>query len=98
MANMFSLGLKGTLDGNHARNHTGSLGSGPGPSTQLNESTTTESWVDSQQASTSSSSSQSMFPGSVTYGHHDYLHDSKCTEQSEPEFDFSTNDFHFPST
>jgi hypothetical protein len=92
MANMFSSGSMGTIGGNQAINHAGSLGSGP--STQLDESTTIESWVHSQQASTSSSSSnqpESAFPGPVTYS-------SRRPNDSESEFNVSSPyDFHFPS-
>jgi hypothetical protein len=83
MLNPGSMGVGGIRAMNHAL--AGSVQSGP--STQLSGSTT-ESWVHSQQASASSSSSShaGAFPGLATCSP-DHLHDS--------EFNFSANDFHF---
>ena len=77
MANMFASGSMGAVGGVRAANHVGS-----GPST-LDGSTTTESWVNSQQqASTSSGSSQSGRMGVLP----------------SSEFNFPADDFCFPSS
>jgi hypothetical protein len=85
MATMFASGSSrtGGVGGIHATNPAES-----GPST-LDGSTSTASWVHSQrQVSTSSSGSQmGALPSLVTPGR---LHDS--------DFNFSTNDFRFPSS
>lgn len=81
VANMFASGSMGTAGGIHAANHVESELS------TLDGSTTTESWVHSQQqvSAPSSSNSQSSQMG-VLPG----LANSK--------FNFSTNDLHFPSS
>ena len=89
MANIFTLGrsatapMGGTCSTNLAE---------PGPSTQLggSGSTTTESWVHSQQQASmsSGSGSESSQTGALP----------GLTHNSDSGFNFSLNDFHFPSS
>ena len=78
----------GAIGGICATNHVGS-----GPSTQVGGSTTTESWVHSQQQTStpSSGSSQSGQIGAVP----SLLTRSPNRLHDAAAFNFSTNDFHF---
>jgi len=74
MANMFASGPKGAVSG-----------AGSGLSMRLGGSTTTESWVHSQQAGSSSSQNGAFSDSGMAYS-------------PNVEFNFSTSDLHFPGS